>query len=325
MKTYTEQIQDHLKFLESQGLAVETLEIGAIVRCREIGQLDGRGELAYSTNINEMSNGCIGLVTWCRNSSGAQVTYRTYGMGPTDEEIIPVAVSTIDPIAIQKEHESAAKKSYGFWNYSATSGSSDYLIRKGVGSYGIRFRVSKEFGNVAVVPMRDIHGKIWSYQLLNPDGTKIVPKGSRVKGVFHALKCISDGDLIGLSEGYSTSATCYELTGIPMVCAFFCENLVEVASNLAKKYPKSQIIVFADNDRHLEEQGMLNIGVLSALEAVKQVDLCVGIATPEIVDCGPSKEVSDWNDLVHTKGVAFARDQITQKLKEVFPNLQLVE
>ena len=118
-------------------------------------------------------------------------------------------------------------------------------------------------------------GKIWSYQLLNPDGTKIVPKGSMVKGLFHELQPISDGDLIGLAEGYSTSATCYELTGIPMVCAFFCENLVEVASNLAKKHCKSKIIVFADNDRHLEEQGMLNIGVLSALEAVKQVDLCV--------------------------------------------------
>lgn len=323
MKTYSEQIHDHITFLQSQGLAIEAIEIGAIVRCKAIGQLEGRGELAYSTNINEMSNGCIGLVTWCRNSSGAQVTYRSYGIGPTDEDIPPVPIK--DPTAIKEEHEAAAKKAYGFWNYSATFGTSDYLEAKGVGLYGIRFRSSKEHGNVAVVPMRDIHGKIWSYQLLNPDGTKIVPKASRTKGLFHELQRISDGDLIGLAEGYSTSATCHELTGIPMVCAFFCENLVEVASNLAKKYPKSQIIVFADNDIHLEERAMLNKGVLSALEAVKQVELCIGIATPEIIDSSPSKEVSDWNDLVRIKGVEFARDQITRKLREIFPNLQIVE
>ena len=60
-----------------------------------------------------------------------------------------------------------------------------------------------------------------------------------------------------------------------MTCSFSSENLVETVSKLSKKYPKSKIIIFPDNDRHLEEKGLPNKGVLRAVEAINQVEMCV--------------------------------------------------
>jgi hypothetical protein len=38
--------------------------------------------------------------------------------------------------------------------------------------------------------------------------------------------------------------------------------------------------------------------------------LCFFFSLPDFGDCEPSKEASDWNDLVRLKGADIARDQI---------------
>ena len=127
-----------------------------------------------------------------------------------------------------KDMKYAAKRAYGFWNHSSTNGKSDYLDRKGVGYYGIRFRSDEKFGNVAIVPMLDETGYLWNYQILNSDGTKIMAKDARTDGLFHKLMEPKDGESIGIAEGYVTAATCMELSGMPTICAFSSENLVAV-------------------------------------------------------------------------------------------------
>ena len=115
-----------------------------------------------------------------------------------------------------------------------------------------------QYGDVAVVPMKDASGHLWNYQLLNPDGSKRQPKDARTKDLFHMIGKSTDGQPIGVAESYVTSASCYELTGVPTACAFSCENLKHIVMILKQKYPKSRVIIFADNDRHLECQGLVN-------------------------------------------------------------------
>jgi putative DNA primase/helicase len=76
--------------------------------------------------------------------------------------------------------------------------------------------------------MFDEFGKLWSYQLLNPEGTKMYPKGAGTEGLFHKLQEPFNGQPIGIAESYATSATCFELSQVPMVCAFSSENLLAV-------------------------------------------------------------------------------------------------
>ncbi len=60
---------------------------------------------------------------------------------------------------------------------------------------------------------------------------------------------------IGIAESYVTAGTCIELSGIPTVCAFSSDNLPDVAKIIRGELrPKSPIILFADNDRHLKER-----------------------------------------------------------------------
>jgi phage/plasmid primase-like uncharacterized protein len=311
-KTYAEQLTEHIRFLQSQGLSIEQLNIsGSFIRCPKEGQ-SGRGELCYKSTLTKLNNGTVGIATWCRGLAGLQTSYQTYGLGPAEGESAPkVEVhSSQTKESISEMHCSVAKKAYGFWQHSSVTGSSDYLGRKSVGSYGIRFRQSDQYGNVAVIPMYDSDGKLWSYQLLNLDGKKRHPKDARTKGLFYKLKEPVNGKPIGIAESYVTAATCMELSDIPMVCAFSSSNLFDITKLMLSLHPASPIIIFGDNDRHLEKSGNQNVGRLKAQEAQNLSKNRIILAIPDFYNLEPSKEASDWNDLVRLKGKEFARNQI---------------
>jgi phage/plasmid primase-like uncharacterized protein len=314
-QSYPEQIKAHLSFLREQGLAVETIEFGDVVRCRAIDEDQGRGKYAYKSYTNGMAKDRLGIVTLCRGRSGTWEKFKTYGVATGSiQSPSTVGYSHVIPgNGITKEHEEVASRAYGFWQHSSLSGLSDYLILKAVGNYGIRFRSSEQYGNVAVVPMRDENSRLWSYQLLNPDGTKRMPKGALTEGLFHRLQAIADGKPIGIAESYVTAATCFELSGIPMICCFSSDNMPEVARVIRKLYPRSQIILFADNDRHLEVRGLQNKGVCKAQEALKHIGQYGWKVVPDFVEISPSKDASDWNDLMRLKGKEFTKRQMLER------------
>lgn len=311
-KTYNEQLAEHLTYLQSQGFDITELIVDSgWIRCHSIGVSQGRGEFAYISNTEKLNNGLLGIKTSFRSFNGFE-KYSTYGQWPNGNEQPCSMQNHLFHTEIKdnsKLHELAARKAYGFWNHSSNQGKSDYLDRKGIGHYGIRFRSSEQYGNVAVVPMFDMDDRLWSYQLLNPDGTKRFPKDCRTEGLFHKLKDPIKGKPIGIAESYVTAATCFELSGISIVCAFNASNLPAVTSSIHKMFPYSPLIIFADNDRHLESKGG-NLGVLKAQEAQKINQGMISLVIPCFDDFKPSKEASDWNDLVRLKGKNVAKSQI---------------
>jgi len=316
-KTYKEQLTQHLHYLQSHGLDIAEIRVNSDwIRCHPIGVSQGRGEFAYIATTEKLNNGLLGIKTSFRGLNGSG-KYGTYGQWPNENDQSCSVQNHSIHIEKKDDHEfqeQAARKAYGFWNHSNNQGKSEYLERKGVGHYGIRFRTSEQYGNVAVVPMFDIDGKLWSYQLLNPDGTKRHPKDCRTEGLFHKMKEPRKGKPIGIAESYVTAATCLELSDIPMVCAFSSENLVSVAKVVRLLFLESPIIIFADNDRHLEENGMPNRGLLKARQACDSIKHGIILAIPDFSDIEPSKEASDWNDLVRIKGKLEVLSQISKFL-----------
>jgi len=308
--TINEQIKSHIEFLKSNGLEVDELKINAgFIRCMYRGKIGNRGELCYKTTQSQLNNGMLGLGTWCRCQDGVIKTFQTYGLPLKKQpEVNNVFSQNIE--RYEQTDVGLRRKSELFWEHSEHVGESDYLIRKGVGYYGIRFR-NNEYGRVAVIPLRDIEGNLWSYQLLNSDGTKRVPKNVKVGGLFHPLQDIVNGQPIGLAESYVVAATCYELTGTPSVTAISSNNLEWVALLLRSKYPNSRIIVLGDNDRHLEE----NKGMQAACLVTKKLGVNCDMALPDFEGYPQGKNYTDWNDLVREKGWHIARDMLTNLIR----------
>jgi phage/plasmid primase-like uncharacterized protein len=303
--TIDEQIKSHVNFLRLNGFDVNELKLNSgFIRCKFIGQLEDRGELCYKTTQSLLNNGMLGFATWCRSQGGVIKVHKTYGINSEENRQLSLDVCTH-----QERNRELARKSELFWEYSEQIGDSDYLRRKGVGYYGVRFR-NNEYGRVAVIPLRDIEGKLWSYQLLNSDGTKRLPKNINVGGLFHALQPFVNGQPIGLSESYVVAAACYEAIGLATVTAISVSNLERVAQILRNRYPNSRIVIFADNDRHL----LNNKGVQAAYSIRERLKTNCIVAIPDFDGFPKSKDYTDWNDLIREKGMLEVRNMLTKQL-----------
>ena len=294
-----EQIASHLTFLKEQNFIVDELHIDkGFIRCHAIDQTTNRGELCYQTRKNQLKNGLVGLYTWLRGINGEVKIHKTYGLSFQNS----TTDLTIKEASISANQQKAIEKAEAFWRMSDQAGEAEYLLRKGVGYYGIRFRQT-DYGKVAVVPMRDIAGKFLSYQLINADGSKRFAKDVEIKSLFHMLHTPINGCPIGIAESYVTAATCFEMTGMAMVTAFSADNLKKVGIALRKKFPNSPIIIFADNDRHLKE----NKGKLAAYAVKEELERCQ-VVIPECNGYPEVRNFTDWNDLVREKGVKEGRE-----------------
>lgn len=168
---------------------------------------------------------------------------------------------------------------------------------------------------------------VQTLQTISPEGRKRFEPGTRKKGAAfvigeHLLKKIAFDhwrekkntqpllqDLqpkpkILLAEGYATSATLHEATGLPVVAAFDAGNLKPVAELLQEKFPGAGIVVCADNDHRLG----VNIGLEKAQEAALAVN--GRMIFPEFSQEEKNRGLTDFNDLALSRGFEAAALEI---------------
>jgi putative DNA primase/helicase len=205
----------------------------------------------------------------------------------------------------ERRHEEAAKLVFTQWNNLPENGRSPYVERKQVVDSGVRFD-----HDVVVIPLRDVEGKLWSLQHIQPDGTKRFTAGARKRGCFHTIGSIKDR--VYVAEGYATAATVYMATDTPVVAAFDAGNIAPVVDALKQKHPRLEIIIAADDDCWKER----NIGKEKAKEAAKKFGCKVVL--PIFKDT--STKPTDFNDLHLLEGL----DVVVQQLSESSDTKQLV-
>ena len=99
--------------------------------------------------------------------------------------------------------------------------------------------------------------------------------------------------VILLGEGYATMAKIYELTSYPCVAAMTCSKLWETAEILVEAFPKSKIIIMADNDWETEQKRGFNPGIKAAKSVIAR-KLAVDYIAPDLT---PADEgLTDWDD-----------------------------
>jgi putative DNA primase/helicase len=171
--------------------------------------------------------------------------------------------------------------------FTVARGKSEYLDRKQVGAFGVRFikhavvlsvddklqrcdlwagdDIKRFFDDLPkprpdhhsfmmlkpgtfLVPLVDIDGVVWSFQSIAPNGTKLFPKYSRKHGCMHCIGSVADADVVAVAEGYATAASVYLATEWPTVMTVDIYNMDTVVKELWERYPKTKFIIAGDDD-----------------------------------------------------------------------------
>ncbi len=217
----------------------------------------------------------------------------------------------------QRIQNEAALQARVIWNQAIPApGDFPYLTKKQIKPHGSRL-----YHGRLVIPLIDAVGTIISLQFIAKDGRKQFHTGGSLVGNFFPMG--EPESVVYLVEGFSTGATIYEVCGLPVVVAFTPGNLKPVALHLRQKYPKSRIILAADNDTFTTG----NPGLTKAKEAAEAVN---GIVVfPTFKEQGTNGDPpSDFNDLSRLEGAEVAHAQLSvtsYSEAETWPDLVSLE
>ncbi len=189
-----------------------------------------------------------------------------------------------------------------------------YLMAKNVKGYIARFGKNLQGYDSLIIPLINVEEDLRSLQFisLSEEGKcfKSFLPGGEKKGCFSVLGNLKEANAIFICEGFSTAASVYEATGIPVVIAFDCGNLDPVIKILREKYPMHWITIAADDDVGNPN----NPGRKAAENAAKKHGCSVFFPKfPEGYKLPSGEYASDFNDLHFHHGLEEVREQLQRK------------
>jgi antirestriction protein ArdC/phage/plasmid primase-like uncharacterized protein len=239
------------------------------------------------------------------NKTGLEVRWKAKGYSLSTEEKAQLAAQAASKLQQRSQHQADAQEAAAqrvahlVSHLMPATAPTPYMTTKqveptsGVLTDAQRLRT--------YVPATDADGKLWTVQVIQPDGTKRFPKNSRKAGCFHAvggLDAVASAPALLIAEGYATANDLAKAVGFATVAAFDPGNLPEVAAALHKKFPEKPVIIAGDNDVHLERTQGVNPGRMKAEEAARLAGgrVLLPVFGPG-EQLGAPKEFKDFNDL----------------------------
>lgn len=145
----------------------------------------------------------------------------------------------------KKEWEQVAEEVKEKWERLSPNGTSDYLIRKKISECPLDIRFDNFNGDI-YVPIRDEHGKLWSLEKIERDGTKRSHPGGRKSGNYHVVGSLERPTKLFFAEGFATAASIHLATGIPVVCTFGIHGFKKICALFRRIYPDATLIICGD-------------------------------------------------------------------------------
>ncbi|CZP46096.1 plasmid replication protein, CyRepA1 family [Legionella pneumophila] len=207
------------------------------------------------------------------------------------------------------------------WQSMTDAGDSHYLQRKGL-SEGIIPGIKHAKHHIAVAII-DTQNTFLGLQRIFNDGQKRFTKGLSKKGHFALIGCPSLPEKIStihVCEGVATAASIHRAIGEPVFAALDAFNLLPVCKSLKRHYPKTQIIIWADNDWQKADiktkfgRVLGNTGLIQANRTAFKLRGTL-VCTPDFstFDSELIKEATDFNDLHRLDGLNRLVSTIPQK------------
>lgn len=340
---------DVLLQLQTSGLQVDAIapdDIGKRRRCRVEGDKEKRGwyhlhELP-TTSGETLLVGSFGV--WRGNDPGTtKIELKGAQLSADQRQALKERIrddQKREQARRRSEGERASRRASAVWYRLSESGESEYLQRKKVQAFGVRF---SQRGAMAI-PLLDVSGVIHGLQLIYPKGHERAkrlgrdkdfwPTGLVKQGHFFLLGSPAASRVVLVAEGYATAASLHMAMGLPVAVAFDAGNLFHVARALAARYRNTKLLICADDDYlskckacgKLTSSGkaecdhcgaphaIANAGIDAAAAAALAVD---GAWTAPVFFNGrvrDKKGPTDFNDLHVQDGLQAVRSQIEAKL-----------
>lgn len=235
------------------------------------------------------------------------------------------------------EIANAAAEAIYVWRRASREGASPYLDRKGVqgetcryllqpmtlrwpGEMGEEDTVIRLPAGTVVVPLlrfdlpRD--QALRALQFIKPDGGKVYQRGMDKPGCSVRLGDI-DGEttaLLLVVEGFATGLTARMACDRrwPVFVALDAGNLAHVVPLLRRLYPRTRILILADDDWKTVDRvsgAPSNPGRKAAKDVARQVEGC-DIVWPVFAEPTRAEKDTDFNDLHAREGLDVVRKQL---------------
>lgn len=262
-------MQDVLSQLQDAGLEIDHFDVGAFRRCRVVGDKGGKKSGWYVLHELRLDNGQAVVVGACGNwkrygDETIKITFDAKALSQGERERLAIEQQRLREKADAErlEREAAAReRACRMWPRLRTEGTSEYLSRKKVRAFGIRFLK----GSI-VVPVRAGKDVLVGLQFIDADGTKRFLTGTPKRGAFHVIGRHDPLAPVVFVEGYATGASVHMATGLQVVVCFDAGNLEPVVAVFREQLPEQAFIVAADND----SQTFSNPGIAKAREAAQK-------------------------------------------------------
>lgn len=294
-----------LKAAGERGLVIRNLiPDGRLHRCDAEGR-GGKGDAAYLLHIDGRPNGAF--MNW-RDGRGWEKWKADFPavMSPAERAELKAkaeAKSRERRAERAAEAEEAAKRAADFLSRSREPDPDHpYLRAKGISAPpGVR-----QLGDLLLVPVKDAEGVMRGWQFIGPDGRKNLLRGTPKSGCAFRIAGITRA--IAIVEGFATGASVHEATGLCVIVAFDCDNLLPVARALRAKFAALRLVFAADDDWRTPG----NPGLSAARNAAHAVGGAV--AVPAFGE-DRNDQHTDFNDLAASLGLDAARKQIEEALQ----------
>ncbi len=296
--------------LAEYGLEIEQVDTsGVLQRVRHRDDKPGKRDGWYVAHELATAGGrvlVVGVYGWHRDGGCPEKGFRlkSSGQGLSGAERQELQrrrreAEQAARAARRKKAAEAARRAGEIWDKLPELGGSEYLKRKQVRAFGLRF----SRGSV-VVPLRTARGRLVGLQFISGEGAKKFLTGTAKQGAYHLVGEPKPGKRLAVAEGYATVATVHRATGWACAAAFDAGNLEAVCLALREAYPRSALVVCGDDDRH-------TAGNPGRTKAQRAAESAGGLALfPRFA----GDEGTDWNDLQTSVDLDEVKRQLSEAL-----------